>query len=314
MGHDAPPQDAEPRRIALAAGPVRLAALEWGDPAAPPLVVLHGHADLAWSLAPLSAALAGRFHVVALDLRGHGDSDHPGAYSVLHLVADLLAACDALGFERPVIVAHSLGGHVAAEFASLYPERAEALVLVEGLGPPSPMAAPGTDGHLDFTRNVVELLRSPLRHKPLADVAAAARRLTEAHPRLDPAWARQLAELGTRPGPDGGLIWKFDPRTRDWIAGLDHNEDEAVWARVRCPVLVVDGGDSWETWWGARLGLSGQPRERMSEEAWSAKVHAFPDVAHVVIEGAGHMVHFDQPAALEAAVLAFLDERVPPPG
>jgi pimeloyl-ACP methyl ester carboxylesterase len=299
-----------PQRVDIDAGSVPLVALDYGNADAPPLVLLHGHADLAWSMAPLAEALAGRYHVVAPDLRGHGDSGHPGAYSVLHYVADLVATCDALGFEAPTLVAHSLGGHVAAQFAGLFPDRVSALVLIEGLGPPSarPPASPAT--RADAARNAVELLRTPLRHKPLAGVGAATRRLVEAHPRLDPARAATLAELGTRAGPDGGLVWKFDPRTRDWVAGMDHEATEALWAQVRCPVLVVDGADSWDTWWAVRVPMA-QAWGRLGEEAWRERVRTFRDVRHVTIPDAGHMVHFDQPEALEAAVVAFLAERGP---
>lgn len=203
---------------------------------------------------------------------------------------------------------------MAAQFAGLYPERARALALIEGLGPPVEHPADSTDARAAFVRSSVDLLRTPLRHKPLTDVAATAARLTATHPRLDPARAAELAELGTRPGPDGGLVWKFDPRTRDWTAGMDHASVERTWRQVRCPVLVVDGGDSWETWWSVRVPMAIEPRRRVSAEAWRARVASFPDVRHVVIDGAGHMVHFDQPDALESAVGAFLDEVCPAAG
>ena len=302
----APTAPGGPVRVDIAAGPVRLSALDYGNPSAPPLVMLHGHADLAWSMGPLAEGLRDRYRVISPDLRGHGESEHPGAYSVLHFVADLAALTDALGLDRPVLVAHSLGGHVAAQYAGLYPDRVRALVLIEGLGPPAGRPVDSAEFRAGFARAAVDLLRSPLRHKPLADLDAAAQRLTATHPRLAPDRARFLAEVGTRAGPDGGLVWKFDPRTRDWIAGMDHDATEANWRRVSCPVLVVDGADSWETWWSVRVPMDMPARGRLTSEAWQAKVATFPDVRHVVIPDAGHMVHFDQPEALDTAVAEFL--------
>ncbi len=304
-----------PQRVDVTAGAVRLSALDYGNDGAPPLVVLHGHADLAWSMDRLASALAGDHHVVSFDLRGHGDSDQPGAYSVLHMVADLVTATAALGLERPVVVAHSLGGHVAAHHAALYPDQVTALVLLEGLGPPLRWPEPTAANRAERERGVVQLLATPFRHKPLPDVDAAAARLLATHPRLDPAWARSLAEQGTRPGPDGGLVWKFDPRTRDWFAGMDSHALEGLWAQVTCPTLVIDGAESWDTWWSVRaMMVSTQLHMRLSDDEWAQRVATFADVTHVVLDGAGHMVHFDQPEALEAAVVAFLADRGPTAG
>ena len=302
-------------------GGVRLAALDHGHAgagptaagAAPPrpLVLLHGLADIARSMDPLAHVLRERFRVVAVDLRGHGGSDHPGAYSMLHLTADLRAVLNALGLDRPVLVGHSLGGHVALHFAGLYPDRVEALVLLEGLGPPTTVPD-GRQDRRDRARAAIDLLAAPAVHRPLPDVAAAAERLRATHPRLDPERAVFLASEGTRAAPGGdGVVWRFDPRTRDWLAGLDPGFARDLRAEVRCPVLVVEGADAWETWWSVRLPPAAGPRVRASDEAWAAEVAQFPDVRHVRLEGAGHMVHFDRPAALAESVVGFLDDRVP---
>ena len=190
----------------MPAGPIQLSALDYGDPEHPPMVLLHGSSDLAWSLDSVAQAFADRYRVIGLDLRGHGHSDHPGAYSVLHYVADLERVVDHFGLadRRPVLVGHSLGGHIVAQFCGLYPEVSSALVLVEGTGPPARVVDDGPDARADFARMVIGVLQTPLRHKPLADLDAAVARLAATHPRLDPERARFLAEVGTRPGPDGG--------------------------------------------------------------------------------------------------------------
>ena len=135
-----------PERVTVPAGPIQLSALDYGDPEHPPMVMLHGSSDLAWSLDSVAQAFADRYRVIGLDLRGHGHSDHPGAYSVLHYVADLERVVDHFGLagRRPVLVGHSLGGHIVAQFCGLYPEVPSALVLVEGTGsrPASSMTGP----------------------------------------------------------------------------------------------------------------------------------------------------------------------------
>jgi pimeloyl-ACP methyl ester carboxylesterase len=294
------------------AGAVRLSVLDYGNIGRPTMVVLHGLADLAWSMDSVARAFCHRFRVLSVDLRGHGESGHPGAYSLSHFVADLRQVISELVEDRPVIVAHSLGGHVASLYSGLYPSVPRALVLVEGTGPPARMVFDGPEGRAELVRGHLELLSTPLVHKPLADIDAAVARLAAAHPHLDPARARFLAEVGTRPGPDGGLIWKFDPRTRDWMASIDHDFTEECWRRVACPVLAVTGADAWDTWWAARVPptFQNRPRQRMTADEWEAKLANFPDVEPVELAGAGHMVQFDQPERLNSTIVDFLDRRL----
>ena len=299
----------------MPAGPIQLSALDYGDPEHPPMVLLHGSSDLAWSLDSVAQAFADRYRVIGLDLRGHGHSDHPGAYSVLHYVADLERVVDHFGLadRRPVLVGHSLGGHIVAQFCGLYPEVSSALVLVEGTGPPARVVDDGPDARADFARMVIGVLQTPLRHKPLADLDAAVARLAATHPRLDPERARFLAEVGTRPGPDGGLVWRFDPRTRDWMASIDHEVTEERWRLVRCPVLAILGTESWDTWWSVRTphpDATGEPRRvRMTPAEYEAHLSAFPDIEHVELPEAGHMIAFDQPERLNEVIADFLVRR-----
>ena len=304
-----------PARVTVPAGPLQVSVLDYGDPDDPPMVLLHGSSDLAWSLDSIAQAFADRYRVIALDLRGHGHSDHAGAYSILHYVADLdrvLHHFDLVD-RRPVLVGHSLGGHIAAQFCGLYPDVPAALVLIEGTGPPARVVSEGPEYRAEFARTVVELLHTPLRQRPLADLDAAVARLVAAHPRLDPGRARFLAEVGTCPGPDGGLVWRFDPRTRDWIASIDHEVTEERWRMVRCPVLAILGTESWDTWWSVRTPLSGDAelpaRVRMTPEEYEAHLSAFPDIEHVELSEAGHMIAFDQPERLNDVIAQFLARR-----
>ncbi|HJU38804.1 MAG TPA: alpha/beta fold hydrolase, partial [Tahibacter sp.] len=127
-----------PREIALELPHLTLAALAWGDPALPPLLAVHGWLDNAASFSALAPLLAARFHVVAIDLPGHGRSAHraPGTwYHYVDYLGDLAGAVAALGWQRFTLLGHSLGGAVASAYAAAHPERVGRLLLVESLGP-----------------------------------------------------------------------------------------------------------------------------------------------------------------------------------
>jgi len=301
-----------PAQIVVDTGGIRLAALDYGNPGAPPLVVLHGQGDLAWSMDSVAAALAPDFHVVSLDLRGHGHSER-GAYTMPHFVGDLRGAIEALGLERPVLVGHSLGGQVVAQFAGLYPEVPRLIVLVEAIGPPTRARQDiGPTRRRLMDRQLVETVRTRPRRRPMPDAAAAADRLRQVHPGLDPERLERLVELGTTTAPEGGVEWRFDPSSRDWLASFDPTLAEERWQGIRCPVLVILGGDSWERFWKDRLPpFAGAELDGpMSTAERDRRLACFADVELTEIDGAGHMVHFDAPAELNDAIAGFLARRL----
>ncbi|MEO5830348.1 MAG: alpha/beta fold hydrolase, partial [Rhodanobacter sp.] len=115
-----------------------LQAQLWGDASLPPLLALHGWLDNAGSFARLAPLLTGRHHVIALELPGHGHSEHLSAgsnYHFLDYVRDVLAVADALRLERFALLGHSLGAGVASLVAAAIPQRISQLFLIEGLGP-----------------------------------------------------------------------------------------------------------------------------------------------------------------------------------
>ncbi len=273
------------------------------------IVLLHGMADVARSLEPLALSLIDRYRVLAFDARGHGQSTHPGAYSVLHYVADLADLIEALELVRPILIGHSLGGHTVANYAGLYPDLVRAVALLEGLGPPTLPPPTAAEHQLDQARANVGLFRSSSRHRVQPDIAAAAARLTATHARLDPDRALLLAEEGTKPGPDGGRVWRHDERTRHWVASLEHRALENRWAAITAPVLAVTGADAWEVWW-ARPGGPAADRVPLTDEQAAARIDHFTDIEHIELADAGHMVHFDQPERLNQIVNDFLKRRV----
>lgn len=268
---------------------------DWGNPDAPPLVLVHGMADHGRSWDRVAPVLAERFHVMALDLRGHGDSDWApgGGYSVLQHASDLAALVQQQSLAPLTIVAHSLGGSVSLAFAGTYPEKVKQLVAIEGLGP-SPriiaqMAAIPPQDHIRtwMEQATAAAARGP---RPYPDLEAAAARLVERNERLDIDWARTLARLGTREQPDGGRTFKLDPLARVFN-GLTLNPEHvhALWARVSCPVLLLLGTES-----------------DASDPAKDGRMGHFQDARLVHVEGAGHFAHHDRLQETLDAITAFL--------
>ena len=121
------------RRRAVVVGGLRLSFLEWGNAGRPVLCFLHGGSAHAHWFDFVTPAFAERFHVIALDQRGHGESQwaEPPAYGTEHFAADLLGFIDALGLTRVTLIGHSMGGHNAMSFAAWHPECVSALVIVD---------------------------------------------------------------------------------------------------------------------------------------------------------------------------------------
>src|SRR5215470_17018617 len=118
---------------------LRIRVVEWGDPAAAPLLLCHGFWDHALSFATLAPLLAERFRVAALDARGHGESDWAGAYAWYAHICDVVAVMRSFG--APLhLVGHSMGGGHAVDAARAAPELVRQVVNIDGFGPPPPPA------------------------------------------------------------------------------------------------------------------------------------------------------------------------------
>ncbi len=133
----------QPTRSTYSSQTLSLNAWHWGDPANPPLLLVHGGLDHARSWDWIARELAADWHVVAPDLRGHGDSDWASAsgYPMMNFVYDLGEIVRHLGWDRFTLIGHSLGGNIALRYAGLFPGRVEKLVSIEGLGPSPDMLA-----------------------------------------------------------------------------------------------------------------------------------------------------------------------------
>jgi pimeloyl-ACP methyl ester carboxylesterase len=274
---------------------LRLHYADWGNDSAPPLILVHGGRDHCRAWDAVAARLAPDWHVIAPDLRGHGDSQwaDAGGYAMTGFIYDLTQLIRRQTEGRVTLVAHSLGGNIATRMTGLYPDLVARLVSIEGLGPSPKMleereARPIEDrlrGWIDEQRDLAA--RTPRRYACLED-ALARMRAENAH--LSPEQALHLTRHGVRQNEDGSFSWKFDPYLRSW-APVDLTRDELarLWAAITCPTLLVYGSESWA-----------------SNPAEDGRARHFRNATVGVIEGAGHWVHHDRLENFMEMLTAFL--------
>ncbi len=274
---------------------LKLHYADWGNEAAPPLVLLHGGRDHCRSLDAVARALSPDYHVIAPDLRGHGDSDWSpdGDYSMLAFVYDLAQLVHQLGRLPVTFVAHSLGGNIAIRYAGLYPANVDKLVAIEGLGlSPAMQAEREKVSAAERTRQWIEgkraaAARSPRRYPTLE---AALARMQEENKFLSEDMARHLTEHGATANEDGTWSWKFDNYVNVWPPfDLPQAALHDLWAAIECPTLLVYGAQSW---------ASNPEKDGRAKHFQNARV--------VSVENAGHWVHHDQFDLFMAAVTGFL--------
>src|SRR5262245_58719254 len=148
-------------------GTLRIHFRDWGNVTAPPLIIVHGLRDHSHSFDDLSRGLLDRFHVLALDLRGHGDSETTPYYAFGHFIFDVHNMVRALRLSRPMLIGHSMGGELVAHYAGYFPDVPARVVIIEGLGPPpSPI-----DEEVDWsTRSFARIDRALAGHPGLPDL------------------------------------------------------------------------------------------------------------------------------------------------
>lgn len=285
----------DPARFSFTSQGLALNYADWGNRDAPLLVLVHGQLDHARSWDDVARALREEWHVVAIDLRGHGDSawSPDGAYGFAQYVFDLARFIEHLGGGDVTFVGHSLGAAIVLRYAALFPEKARRIVAIEGLGS-SPAISRKREAEPVarrwrnwFDRRARNLARTPRRYGSIAEAVA---RMKAMHPRLPVETARHLAERGVRENPDGTFGWKFDDRARDPSPEETALHDrEAFWRAVECPVLLVYGAESWAS----------NPEE-------DGRAAHFRDARTVLFDGAGHWVHHDRTERFVAEVRRFL--------
>lgn len=270
----------------IAVNGMSLRLTEWGHGEGRPLFMLHGIRGYAETFAGVAQALQPDFRVLAYDQRGRGASSwDPGRnYYTDAYVDDLAGVADALRVDSFDLLGHSMGGIAAIVFAARYPARVRRLI-VEDAGP---AAFEGSAGAARIQRELRETPQS------FTDLTAARAYLRALRPSVTEAAREERLRHMLKEDGAGGWTWRHD---HAGIAATRLNPDPArvvdLWPQVAalaCPTLVVRGGRSDY--------LQAQTAREMAARN--------PNVEWIEIEGAGHYIHDDCPAAFAQAVGGFL--------
>lgn len=275
---------------------ITVAGLAYGEPRAgrPSIVSLHGWLDNAASFDGLGPQLASRGeHLIAIDLPGHGRSEHlpPSAsrnfVDWLPIVEDIL---EALRLERVRMVSHSMGSAISLLYAGVRPERVERLVMLEGLGP---MTRPA--------ERVVEQLRSGLDSraraygrdaKTFASLDEVVELMLSARMPMARASARAIGMRNTEEDAQGRLRFAYDPMLQT-SSLLRFTEPQllAILAEITCSALFVRASEGWP----------------VDDDTVTRRLAPIKDVTVVEVEGTHH-VHLDAPERVTPHLATFLGE------
>jgi pimeloyl-ACP methyl ester carboxylesterase len=265
----------QPRRF-QATDNLLINCLDYGGEGRPPLLFLHGGSAHAHWWDYVAPAFTNRFHVMALDQRGHGDSPWTAqwAYGTRHYIADLHAIIRGWEFGAPVLVGHSMGGHNVMVYAGTHGEAIRAMAAID-----SPATYP------DFAKQALkEMAERPSRRFDSLEAAVTAFRTVPNNSLAAPEIMRHVALSSFRQDSDGKWIHKMDRRTmlRDPIDGWP------LLPRIKCPALYI------------------RPRFSALQPDYVEKIAAkMPRGRLALVPDAHHHVLLDNPTGLVAALEQF---------
>jgi arylsulfatase A-like enzyme/pimeloyl-ACP methyl ester carboxylesterase/ABC-type molybdate transport system substrate-binding protein len=259
---------------------LRIHYLDWGSAGKQPLILLHGIGRVAHTFDHVVSHLNERYHVMAVDMRGHGDSgwDPNGAYLVEDYVKDIEGFVEQLGLRNIVLWGNSTGGRVAQVFAGLHPDLVAA-VIVEDVGPERP-------------REIATNVTSRIQKEDEAGWANEDELFSELKtnsPRTAEDVLRALAHFGSKQRPDGRTIWKRDPNIAKGFVPTQ------LWdyvQQIRSPIIYILGGRS--------TIVPPETQERLRQ--------TLPQVQIVTMPGLGHYPSEEEPDAYLEIVDRFLRE------
>ena len=262
-------------------GSVRLHYVDWGGEHLPPMVLLHGMRDSARSWGTFAHSLKDEFRIIALDSRGHGDSDwaDSGGYTFKHHVSDVETLFESLDLDGAVVVGHSAGGRYAWAYAVAHPHRVRALIVVDI--DPDPENA-------QTTRDFADIAEEPDSWDTLDQFIE---RIRERQTYTGERELTAQAEAVSRLTDEGTYAWKADIRI---VTEYERPDLWDEWGKIRCPVLLVRGRQS-----------------RLLTHATAVMMRAALPASQVrlaELEGGGHWFHQDFPGAFEATVRWFLEQ------
>ncbi len=284
---------------------LQLHYVDWGNPDKPALILLHGGRDHCRSWDWTAEALREDWHVIAPDLRGHGDSQWPndGSYPIAGYVYDLAQLIHQQGLAPVTLIAHSLGGHIALSYAGVYPDTVAKLVVIEGLGPRwATDESKGDSQDEEFRRlrrPITERMDEWVRAKRglagrmprrYASLEEAFHRMQEKKRRRSSAQVLHPTRHGLNQDEDGTYSWKFDNYLRLWPPYDMRGQDiQLLWSRIACPTLILFGRES-----------------RFGDPSADGRAALFQHALVAGFDGAGHWVHYDRLPEFLRTVRGFL--------
>jgi pimeloyl-ACP methyl ester carboxylesterase len=273
-----------PTSVAVPTGGLALRCLLWGGGSDPTAVLIHGNGGHAHWWDPLVPALVPGWRLVAPDLRGHGESDwaEPPRYRIEDFARDLGAVQDALAPDRVVLVGHSMGGRIAAWYASEHPTRVGGLVLLDSrMNPVRREEAAGW-------RARVAGMRAG-RGYPTRDEALAAFRFVPEEIGVSPPVVADLAHHAIVERRPGDWTFRFDRAVLS-LEGDGAGDLLPRLGRLSCPVLVLAGAASWI--------MDAAQRETIGAAIRDCTMRVFPGGHHFLVA---------QPGSVGVALRRFLD-------
>ena len=283
----------EPKHHFFSSDGLKIHYSEWGNADADPTIFIHGIRDqgLSWTFL-LSAFARLGFpvgHAVAIDLRGHGDSDWAnnssrGGYQHEDFLRDVSSLIKHLSKDSVTLIGHSLGGSMALLYAGCFPNMVKNLVLIESVGP-----------FAKADEDVPELMAERLQgrrkakatiYKSLTDAASA---IKKRFPLIPDDVCEHMARHGTK-RIGTGYTWKYDPHFRfRSTTMLSEGQIAAFIKRLECPTLLVYGTES-----------------DFMESLRARRIQLFKNAKIMAVEGAGHHIPHERPNELAKIIAPFL--------
>ena len=275
-------REVTPRDREVSANGLRFHYLDWGNEGKETLIFLHGGLQQGHSWDFVALSLAADYRVLALDARGHGDSQWApdGDYSLDAHLRDLDGLVDVLGLEQFILVGHSMGGRNGYAFASLRPEKVKALVIVDT----GPEFRPQGEARIRMFRELPDEMDS------YQEFATRVQEYT-GRPRDQVLGALKYI---IRRRPDGKWTWKYDKLLRTPGYRPHSWPPEKLWEslqKIRCPTLIIRGGES----------------DIFAPELMEKMLQVIPVSSSAVVPGAGHLVAGDNPVDFLKALRDLLD-------
>ena len=252
---------------------------DWGDAHAPVIVALHGGTANAHGWDVVASALCDRWRWLALDQRGHGETEWASEYSVGHMESDVQAFVRAMGLTQFILIGHSMGGAVAYNYAASHRDQIERLVIIDM----APDVSPAFDRRNDLSMQANDIFDSPEQ----VFQTMRARNQFASDDEL-----RRRAMHNLMQNEDGKWTWRYDRALRG-DGKLKRPKGEPQWqllSTITCPTLLIKGAES----------------DLLAPETVERMVRTIPNCRVVEIPRAGHTVTADNPDAFIAALGEFL--------